>query len=83
MLRVTIDLIPFGQEEHTENLRTIEIANVGPYSKNDDIYGLYLYDWTCSDLNGQVKHYRKDPVEVLVRLVMEDELRKRFLRRAS
>lgn len=29
MLKVSIDLVPFGQDEFTENLHTIYIGNVG------------------------------------------------------
>lgn len=78
MLRVTIDLIPYGQEAYAENLRTIEIGNVGPYSPDDVPDGLYAYTWTCGDLKGEVKHFRKDPVETLVNLVLTDVHRTRW-----
>lgn len=69
MLRVTVELVPFGIEKHKRTLGQLEIANFGRKSDMDDTC---LYhsrapgkDWKFSTL-----HKRKDGFWKLVQRVL-------------
>ena len=73
MIRVTIELVPFGREEEKETLQTIEIANVGQVSDKISYYDSNIdgehFAWTS--------HRRSDGVLKLIKKVFsEAEIKK-------
>lgn len=78
MLRLTLDIVPFGIEEKKRNIYTIEIYNVGP-SGIDHLYDKdgvprYSYGVRTIDEEGNRTHYgtivnrfdRRQPAHILV-----------------
>jgi len=74
MLRVTVDLVPFGMESCKRNLYTLNIANTGPTEG-----GGYSYEVRSKDENGtEIDHGvvingfdRSRPAYELINLVAE------------
>ncbi len=75
MIRVTIDLIPFGNEAEKETIGALTISNIGELFD-----GLYYYDcaYTYRDMDGaahegtlQVLHERKRNVMRLLGTVLD------------
>lgn len=74
MIRVTIDLIPFGNDAEKETIGTLTISNIG------ELFGLHTYDcaYTYRDMDGathegtlQVLHERKRNVMRLLGTVLD------------
>lgn len=67
MIRVTIDLLPFGREEEKETLHTIEIANIGNVKGNIYHYMANLDDNYFSATN----HNRSESVLKLIKKIFD------------
>ena len=72
MLRVTIDLVPFGDESAKRTLATYEIANRGPlddYGEERTMYSV-SYDGPKGKIESSFTHDRADGVDACVRAAM-------------
>jgi hypothetical protein len=76
MLRVTIDLIPFGKEEDKKELSKITIENVGKSPL--DNYSKYKYNGyidnfgTIRNIFGNIVHNRRDNALILLYEILEN-----------
>lgn len=72
MLRVTIDLLPFGDESAKRTLATYEIVNRGPldgYGEECTLYSV-VYDGPKGKIESGFTHDRADGVDACVRAAM-------------
>lgn len=76
MIRVTIDLIPFGDEHKKEQIGQIEIGNIGRWSDDMHKYsynGWYLLHGNKRNVVGDdILHCRAFPVLTLLSAVLSD-----------
>jgi hypothetical protein len=59
MLRIKIELVPYGKEEWTRELGSIDIINDG---SGDHLYGNYVYeltDYEGSSIKGKLKEHNR------------------------
>lgn len=66
MVRVTVDIIPFGIEEDKITVHEITIANTGKTNKNNE----HEYTYQICDKTGAVYHHRDKGLLNLVRAVI-------------
>jgi len=83
-LRVTISIVPFGEEEKERAIRTINISNLG--KAYDDMrvdnpyrYGIEVDRYKTDEYDAFVFHYREDGPEILVSNVISTLKRERKL----
>ena len=91
MLRVTVDMVPFGLEKRKRNLYTLEIANVGSKGITTDKDGKVYYSYsvrTESELGFVVDHGiivtgfdRNKPAYELINLITKKLDEKGFFKR--
>jgi hypothetical protein len=61
MLRVTIEIVPFGIEERAEVLGTIKIANINTTKDNRADYKYVVWDKDIEELiSGEVKKHQRE-----------------------
>jgi len=92
MLRVTVDLVPFGCEDIKKNLYTLEIANIGWLGVTIDKNGKkgYSYRVRSIDEKGKKKDHgimvkgfdRDKPAYELINLITEKLNKRGFFKRA-
>ena len=78
MLKITVEVIPFGEDDQTETIQKFYIVNEGRVlsRENDDstlrIYGIFKDDpRTLGKRVGQVLHFRDRGALELVRAAIE------------
>ena len=70
-LRVTISIVPFGNEDMEYDLDEINISNVGPSSGGLTTYGVEVNKYKTGKSDFFVQHKRRDGSTELVRKVLE------------
>jgi len=71
MIRVTVEIVPYGEESRKRVIRTADISNVG----GTDMVGRYDYHVDDNDIayKGEVKeHQREQSVWKLIYLVLRN-----------
>lgn len=71
MLRVTIDLVPQGDEGRTRTLRTIEIVNTGVVMTGSEYLATMTAHDDATSYHVSFVHRRSDGVEACVRRALE------------
>jgi hypothetical protein len=76
-LRVTFEIVPFGEEDNKRKIREINISNLGPANKDllrSDVceYGVEIDKYKTDDYDYRVVHNRNDGDISLVNLVLKE-----------
>lgn len=76
-LRVTLSIVPFGDEDNSRVIQEINISNLGPSDKNllrSDVceYGIEVDKYKTGEYDYRVVHDRKDGAVVLVERVLRE-----------
>lgn len=79
-LRVTLSIVPFGEEEKEEVIRTINISNLGKVpndlgSEHPYRYGVQVDSYKTGEYDTFVSHCRSDGPEILTYLVIDTLLK--------
>jgi len=92
MLKVTVDLVPFGYKDFTKNLYTLLISNVGYLGVTVNKEGKKCYSYRVRTIDEQgakrdhgimVKGFDRDkPAYELINLITEKLNKKGFFKRA-
>ena len=59
MLRVTLEMVPFGQEEARRTIGVMEIANVGPYGTKTSDYNIKVIRESKEIVRADIFNYRR------------------------
>jgi hypothetical protein len=60
LLRISIDIIPFGNEEHRETLAVMDIINDGTGTPKIGNYKIKYYDGNFTDcLEAEIKRHKR------------------------
>ena len=70
-LRVTVSIVPFGNEDMEYGLDEINISNVGPSSNGLTAYGVEVNKYKTGRYDLFVQHKREDGATELARKVLE------------
>lgn len=69
-LRVTLSIVPFGEEENIRMIKEINISNLGNSGIGECIYGVEVGKYKTFDYDFTVEHRRSDGAEALVEKVL-------------
>ena len=69
-LRVTLEIVPFGEEENKHTIGTINISNLGP----DNAYECHLYHVHELPVAKPIRHVREHGAWWLVRRVLNEHM---------
>lgn len=70
MLRVTIELVPFGNEEEAKVIGEMIVANVSGVSHNAEYVSAYHSDLSAGIAMKTARHDRRDDVWTLIKRVL-------------
>ncbi len=72
MLRITVEVVPHGNEARAEIVRSVIVGNEGPTSPGagHDPGGQRYYRWKSKGCTGRLKHHRKDGATALAAAVL-------------
>ena len=84
MIKVKVDILPFGTEEDKYTVSEITIYNTTKVNKNDQHkynYSIWVKDQygTLKEYLGEIWHYRSDTIMILLSLIfkkLEKEIKK-------
>lgn len=75
-LRVTLEIVPFGNETEKRVIETINISNISFKEKSDDGCDVYVVERnsykTYDENNIRIHHYRKDGALLLSALALKE-----------
>ena len=62
-LRVTVEIVPFGEEDQKYEIGRLHISNYGPTNELDGNYWYHVHE---APMDKPIKHYRDDGAWVLI-----------------
>ena len=80
-LRVTLSIVPFGEEENERVIHTINISNLGPANPRYPglhKYGIEVDKYKTEEYDAYVTHFRSVGPEELVFAAIDELLERRF-----
>lgn len=72
-LRVTFEIVPFGEEINKRTIHTLNIHNIGPTRSEDPDQYEYSFDIDGEPSHETVLHFRSEGALELTRKVLETE----------
>lgn len=69
-LRVTLEIVPYGNEDQKYTIETVNISNLGATDLGVYQYGIEYNKYKTGEYDAVVEHTRKDGATKLVELAM-------------